>query len=133
MIRDLGIKQYQETFSLMKDFIVEGKEESIWMLEHEPVFTLGTAADEKHILKKTDIDVVQTDRGGEVTYHGPGQLVVYFLLNIKKRGLGPKSFVKNLEKLVQKTLLDLEIESKTITKAIKKYKIDVNKPNPGKS
>ena len=82
MIRDLGIKQYQETFSLMKDFIVEGKEESIWMLEHEPVFTLGTAADEKHILKKTDIDVVQTDRGGEVTYHGPGQLVVYFLLNI---------------------------------------------------
>ena len=52
MIRDLGIKQYQETFSLMKDFIVEGKEESIWMLEHEPVFTLGTAADEKHILKK---------------------------------------------------------------------------------
>ena len=114
MIRDLGIKQYQETFSLMKDFIVEGKEESIWMLEHEPVFTLGTAADERHILKKTNIDIVKTDRGGEVTYHGPGQLVVYFLLNIKKRGLGPKSFVQNLEKLVQKTLLDLEIESKTI-------------------
>ena len=98
----------------MKDFIVQGKEESIWMLEHEPVFTLGTAADERHILKKTDIDIVKTDRGGEVTYHGPGQLVVYFLLNIKKRGLGPKSFVKNLEELVQKTLLDLEIKSKTI-------------------
>ena len=114
MIRDLGIRQYQETFSLMKDFIVEGKEESIWMLEHEPVFTLGTAADEKHILKKTDIEIVQTDRGGEVTYHGPGQLVVYFLLNIKKRNLGPKKFVKQLENLVQKTLLDFQIKSNTI-------------------
>ena len=65
----------------MKDFIVQGKEESIWMLEHEPVFTLGTAADERHILKKTDIDIVKTDRGGEVTYHGPGQRIIYILLD----------------------------------------------------
>jgi lipoyl(octanoyl) transferase len=114
VIKDLGIKQYQETFSAMKDFVAKGEDESIWMLEHYPVFTLGTAADQKHILKRTDIDILQADRGGEVTYHGPGQLVIYFLLNIKKRNLGPKKFVKQLENLVQKTLLDFQIQSNTI-------------------
>ena len=114
VIKDLGIKQYQKTFSAMKDFVAKGEGESIWMLEHDPVFTLGTAADQKHILKSTDIDILQADRGGEVTYHGPGQLVIYFLLNIKKRNLGPKKFVKQLEDLVQKTLLDFQIQSNTI-------------------
>ena len=114
VIKDLGKKQYQETFSAMKDFVAKGEDESIWMLEHYPVFTLGTAADQKHILKRTDIDIFQADRGGEVTYHGPGQLVIYFLLNIKKRNLGPKKFVKQLEDLVQKTLLDFQIQSDTI-------------------
>ena len=114
MIKDLGIKKYQETFSAMKDFVAKGEDESIWMLEHYPVFTLGTAADQKHILKRTDIDILQADRGGEVTYHGPGQLVIYFLLNIKKRNLGPKKFVKQLENLVQKTLIDFQIQSNTI-------------------
>ena len=114
VIKDLGIKQYQETFSAMKDFIAKGEDESIWMLEHYPVYTLGTAADQKHILKRTDIDILQADRGGEVTYHGPGQLVIYFLLNIKKRNLGPKKFVKQLENLVQKTLIDFQIQSNTI-------------------
>ena len=114
VIKDLGKKQYQETFSAMKDFVAKGEDESIWMLEHDPVFTLGTAADQKHILKRTDIDIFQADRGGEVTYHGPGQLVIYFLLNIKKRNLGPKKFVKQLEDLVQKTLLDFQIQSNTI-------------------
>ena len=114
MIKDLGKKQYQDTFSAMKDFVAKGEDESIWMLEHYPVFTLGTAADQKHILKRTDIDILQADRGGEVTYHGPGQLVIYFLLNIKKRNLGPKKFVKQLENLVQKTLLDFQIQSNAI-------------------
>ena len=114
VIKDLGKKQYQETFSAMKDFVAKGEDESIWMLEHYPVFTLGTAADQKHILKRTDIEIFQADRGGEVTYHGPGQLVIYFLLNIKKRNLGPKKFVKQLEDLVQNTLLDFQIQSNTI-------------------
>ena len=114
VIKDLGKKQYQETFSAMKDFVAKGEDESIWMLEHYPVFTLGTAADQKHILKRTDIDILQADRGEEVTYHGPGQLVIYFLLNIKKRNLGPKKFVKQLENLVQKTLLDFQIQSNAI-------------------
>ena len=63
VIKDLGIKQYQETFSAMKDFVAKGEDESIWMLEHDPVFTLGTAADQKHILKITDIDVFQAEDG----------------------------------------------------------------------
>ena len=114
VIKDLGIKKYQETYFAMKDFVADGEDESIWMLEHQPVFTLGTAADQKHILTITDIDIYQSDRGGEVTYHGPGQLVIYFLLNIKKRNLGPKKFVKKLEELVKRTLSDFQIQSKTI-------------------
>ncbi len=114
MIRDLGITKYQDTFSAMKDFVAKGDKEAIWLVEHEPVFTLGTAADQKHILKKTNIEIVQADRGGEVTYHGPGQLVVYFLLNIRERNLGPKKFVKQLEDLVQSILEEFEIKSTTI-------------------
>ena len=114
VIKDLGKKQYQETFSAMKDFVAKGEDEAIWMLEHDPVFTLGTAADQKHILEQTDSDIGQADRGGGVSYHGPGQLVIYFLLNIKKRNLGPKKFVKQLENLVQKTLIDFQIQSNTI-------------------
>lgn len=114
MIRDLGITKYQDTFSAMKDFVAKGDKEAIWLVEHEPVFTLGTAADQNHILKKTNIEIVQADRGGEVTYHGPGQLVVYFLLNIRERNLGPKKFVKQLEDLVQSILEEFEINSTTI-------------------
>ena len=114
VIRDLGITKYQDTFSAMKDLVKKGNEEAIWLVEHEPVFTLGTAADQKHILEKTNIEIIQADRGGEVTYHGPGQLVVYFLLNIRERDLGPKKFVKQLEDLVQSILEKFEIKSTTI-------------------
>ena len=114
VIRDLGITKYQDTFSAMKDFVKKGNEEAIWLVEHEPVFTLGTAANQKHILEKTNIEIIQADRGGEVTYHGPGQLVVYFLLNIRERDLGPKKFVKQLEDLVQSILEKFEIKSTTI-------------------
>ena len=111
VIKDLGKKQYRETFSAMKDFVAEGEDESIWMLEHDPVFTLGTAADQKHILKKTDIDIFQADRGGEVTYHGPGQLVIYFLLDIKKSSLGPKTLVKTLQEFTKSLLEHYSIDS----------------------
>ena len=114
VIRDLGITKYQDTFSAMKDFVEKGNEEAIWLVEHEPVFTLGTAANQKHILEKTNIEIIQADRGGEVTYHGPGQLVVYFLLNIRERDLGPKKFVKQLEDFVQSILEKFEIKSTTI-------------------
>ena len=83
----------------------------IWFLEHPPVFTLGTAADKKHILDSKDIPIVQSDRGGEVTYHGPGQLVIYFLIDIKNSNLGPKSLVKTLQEFTQSLLKNFSIES----------------------
>ena len=81
------------------------------MLEHPPIFTLGTAADKQHILNAKDIPVVQSDRGGEVTYHGPGQLVIYFMIDLKKTKLGPRSLVKTLQEFTQSLLLEYSIES----------------------
>ena len=89
-----------------KDFSNE-----IWLLEHPSVFTLGTAADNSHILDPKDIPVVQSDRGGEVTYHGPGQLVIYFLLDIKKLGCGPNKLVVSIQEFIKELLSDLSIES----------------------
>ena len=83
----------------------------IWLLEHPPVYTLGTAADPSHVLNPGDIPVIQTDRGGEVTFHGPGQLVIYFLLDIKQKKIGPKTLVANLQNLIQKILQYYSIES----------------------
>ena len=82
----------------------------IWLLEHPPIFTLGTAADQNHILDAKDIPVVQSDRGGEVTYHGPGQLVIYFLLDVKKLNFGPKKLVSTIQEFVRNLLADLSID-----------------------
>ena len=101
----LGISNYHETHELMKSHIKkEPFKNEIWFLEHPPVFTLGTAANMKHVLNPKDIPVIQSDRGGEVTYHGPGQLVIYFLLNIKELSSGPKTFVKTLQSFIEDLL-----------------------------
>ena len=79
--KSLGLCDYEDSFLMMKSQIKEEDfKNEIWFLEHPPVFTLGTAADKKHILDSKDIPIFQSDRGGEVTYHGPGQLVIYFLI-----------------------------------------------------
>ena len=88
--KSLGTVNYHETLELMKSHIKDKNfSNEIWMLEHPPIFTLGTAADKNHIINAKNIPVVQSDRGGEVTYHGPGQLVIYFLLDIKKLNFSP--------------------------------------------
>ena len=80
--KSLGVVNYHETLELMKSHIKKDDfNNEIWLLEHPPIFTLGTAADKNHILNAKDIPIVQSDRGGEVTYHGPGQIVIYFLLD----------------------------------------------------
>ena len=113
--KSLGIVNYHETLQAMKHHIKqENFKNEIWLLEHPPIFTLGTAADKSHIINSKNIPIVHSDRGGEVTYHGPGQLVVYFLLNIRERDLGPKKFVKQLEDFVQSILEKFEIKSTTI-------------------
>ncbi len=109
--KSLGIVNYHETLDLMKSHIQQADfNNEIWLLEHPPIFTLGTAADQNHILDAKDIPVVQSDRGGEVTYHGPGQLVIYFLLDVKKLNFGPKKLVGTIQEFVKNLLADLSID-----------------------
>jgi lipoyl(octanoyl) transferase len=75
-------------------------DDELWLLQHPPVFTLGMAADPSHVLAAGDIPVVRTDRGGQVTYHGPGQLVLYALLDLRRNGLGVRDLVMRLERAV---------------------------------
>ena len=109
--KSLGVVIYHETLDLMKSHIQQADfSNEIWLLEHPPIFTLGTAADKNHILEAKDIPVVQSDRGGEVTYHGPGQLVIYFLLDVKKLNFGPKMLVSTIQEFVRNLLADLSID-----------------------
>ena len=109
--KSLGIVNYHETLDLMKSHIrSENFNNEIWLLEHPPIFTLGTAADLNHILNAKDIPVVQSDRGGEVTYHGPGQLVIYFLLDVKKLDFGPKKLIHAIQSFVKDLLKEISID-----------------------
>jgi len=109
--KSLGNVNYHESHALMKSHIEHEKfSNEIWLLEHPPVFTLGTAADEKHVLNPKDIPVVQSDRGGEVTYHGPGQLIIYFMLDVKKLNFGPKRLVSTIQGFVKDLLHEFSID-----------------------
>ena len=112
---DLGEQAYEDTYKQMRSLVkVQSFKDQVWLLEHPSVFTLGTAADPSNVLNPGDIPVIQTDRGGEVTFHGPGQLVVYFLLDIKSKKIGPKTMVANLQLIIQKVLRHYSIESSFI-------------------
>ena len=103
MIRRLGLVPYEPTWRAMQRFTDErdaATPDEIWLLEHPPVFTLGLNAKREHLLAPGDIPVIQIDRGGQVTYHGPGQLVVYPLIDLKRRGLGVRQLVTALENAV---------------------------------
>ena len=113
--RNLGLIDYDYALDLMKKHIQDKEfKNEIWFLEHNPVFTLGTAADKSNILDAGRIPIFQSDRGGEVTYHGPGQLIIYFLLDIKQLNLGPKSLVKTLQKFIQSLLEQYSIDSNIV-------------------
>lgn len=108
----LGNQAYADTYEKMRSLVqADSFDDQIWLLEHDAVFTLGTAADPSHVLNPGSIPIVQTDRGGEVTFHGPGQLVIYFLLDIKTKKIGPKALVANLQNLIQNILQHYSIES----------------------
>ncbi len=103
LIRRLGRVEYEPTWRAMQRFTEErgaATPDEIWLLEHPPVFTLGANASRSHLLAPGDIPVVQIDRGGQVTYHGPGQLVVYPLIDLRRLGLGIRDFVTALERAV---------------------------------
>jgi lipoyl(octanoyl) transferase len=103
VVKHLGLVEYEPTWRAMQRFTDERDEstpDEIWFLEHPPVFTLGMNAKREHVLAPGDIPVVQIDRGGQVTYHGPGQLVVYPLVDLRRAKLGIRDLVTALERAV---------------------------------
>jgi lipoyl(octanoyl) transferase len=103
LIRHLGLVPYEPTWRAMQRFTDErnsSTRDEVWFLEHPPVYTLGLNASREHLKRTGDIPVVQIDRGGQVTYHGPGQLVIYPLLDLRRRSLGVRNLVVALESSV---------------------------------
>lgn len=101
--RRLGRVDYQTTFEAMRAFTRDreaGTDDELWLLQHDPVFTQGIAGKAEHLLAPGDIDVVQIDRGGQVTYHGPGQWVVYCLVDLRRAGLSIRGLVSAIEQAV---------------------------------
>lgn len=120
IIRDLGLVDYTSTWQRMQQFTDQRDDDTIdeiWLLEHPPVFTQGQAGKAEHLLFPGDIPVVQVDRGGQVTYHGPGQLVAYVLLNIKRRNLGVRQLVNLIEHSIIATLAQNDVEAYAKTDA----------------
>ena len=107
IIRHLGIQQYRYTFNSMKQFNEQRDEataDEIWFVEHYPVFTQGQAGKKEYILVPGDIPVVKSDRGGHVTYHGPGQITAYLLIDLRRLNIGVRQLVNLIEKAVVDTL-----------------------------
>ncbi|MFI3274025.1 lipoyl(octanoyl) transferase LipB [Vibrio sp.] len=114
IVKKLGRQDYEPVWKAMHKFTDERTEEDvdqIWLVEHNPVFTQGQAGKAEHVLNAGDIPVIQSDRGGQVTYHGPGQLVAYFLINIRRKKLGVRDLVTHIEHLVINTLKAYNIDS----------------------
>ena len=119
-IKKLGLSDYTETWQAMKEFTKNRSPEmldELWILEHSPVFTLGTNGKPEHILDAGDTPIVKIDRGGQVTYHGPGQLVIYLLLNLHRRKLGVRKLVSIIEDSIIKLLANYNVVAASNPKA----------------
>jgi len=114
LVRRLGLREYEPTWCAMQRF-TDGRDtttpDELWQVEHPPVFTLGMNGKREHILNAGDIPVVPIDRGGQVTYHGPGQALVYLMLDIKRRHLGVRQVVEQMEQAIIQLLADHNIEA----------------------
>lgn len=120
IVRYLGCRPYLDTFEAMKSFTDHRDETSsdeIWLLEHEPVFTQGQAGKEEYILEPGDIPVVQSDRGGHVTYHGPGQITGYLMIDMRRLGIGVRDLVDLIELSLVETLAHWGIDAAPRTDA----------------
>jgi lipoyl(octanoyl) transferase len=116
----LGLVEYLPTWRAMQDFTAaRGPEtpDELWLVEHPPVYTLGLAGKPEHLLCATDIQVVKIDRGGQITYHGPGQLVAYLLLDLKRRNIGVKELVRRMEQAVIDLLAEYNVVAERRDKA----------------
>ncbi|KAB2308664.1 lipoyl(octanoyl) transferase LipB [Betaproteobacteria bacterium SCN2] len=102
-VKYLGRVEYEPTWRAMQAFSAARDDttpDELWVLEHPPVFTLGQAGKREHLLQSTEIPLVPIDRGGQITYHGPGQVVIYVLVDLKRRGYGVKELVSRMEQAV---------------------------------
>ncbi|MCG8426844.1 MAG: lipoyl(octanoyl) transferase LipB [Chromatiales bacterium] len=114
LIRHLERRDYESVWEAMREFTNTRTDQTVdelWVVEHPPVFTLGQAGKPEHLLNPGDIPVINCDRGGQVTYHGPGQLVVYLLINLKRAGLGVRQLVTLIEQAIITQLNDYGIEA----------------------
>jgi len=112
VVRHLGEAGYHDTWQKMQDFTnsrQSGTPDELWFLQHPPVYTLGKNARPEHILNAADIPVVESDRGGQVTYHGPGQVVVYTLLDLSRLKLGVRELVTTLEQTIIELLAGYDV------------------------
>lgn len=117
IVRELGRVDYVPTWAAMRDFTRArgpGTEDELWLVEHPPVFTLGQAGRSEHLLAATDIEVVPTDRGGQITFHGPGQIVAYPLVDLRRQGVYIKEFVYRIEQAVIQTLEASGIDARRV-------------------
>lgn len=115
-IKYLGQQDFFTTWQSMHDFTLnrdETTEDELWVLEHPPVFTQGQAGKPEHILNPHGIPIIQTDRGGQVTYHGPGQIVVYVLFDLKRAKIGIRNLVSKLEQAIIQLLAQYDIHAKS--------------------
>ncbi len=115
-VKKTGLQPYAAVFEEMQQFTnsrTPETDDEIWVLQHLPVYTLGQAGDPEHVLNAGEIPVVQSDRGGQVTYHGPGQLIVYPLIDLRRYNLGVRSLVELLEDVVILLLGEFEIQAES--------------------
>ena len=120
VVRRLGLQEYEPIWKSMRYLVEQAnatRDDEIWLLSHKPVFTQGQAGKAEHILNPVQIPVVQIDRGGQVTYHGPGQLVVYLLLNVNRRKMGIRDLVNVIERAIIQTLGEFGITANSKAKA----------------
>lgn len=113
-VRELGLLEYQPAWQAMQRFTNErgpATGDEIWLLQHPPVFTQGQAGKPEHLLLPGDIPVVQADRGGQVTYHGPGQLVCYLLLDVRRLGIGVREMVSRIEQSLIDLLASYDVQA----------------------
>jgi lipoyl(octanoyl) transferase len=114
IIRQIDVQNYEQIWQCMQSFTDhrnENTQDELWLVEHAPVFTQGQAGKEEHLLNTGDIPVVKVDRGGQVTYHGPGQLVIYLLLDLRRRKLGVRELVTKIEESIVALLSEYDIEA----------------------
>lgn len=120
IVRYKGLVDYEATWIQMKEFTGERGPQTpdeIWLLEHPPVYTLGQAGKEEHILNPAGINIVRSDRGGQVTYHGPGQLVAYLLLDVSRKSMGVRQLVNSVENAIILFLQGCDLKGERVKSA----------------